>query len=415
MLRRKLMTTILAGLLLLPACAPAPASPTQAFPTPGRTLRPDTPTAAAPASSTSTSTPTPVPSSGPASVSVMPDPAGYTWAKAAEGFDRPTDIRGSGDGSGRLFIVEQAGRIRVLQNGQLLASPLLDITGRVGSDNSEQGLLGLAFHPNFAQNGYFYVNYTDHNGDTHLARFTASAGTSDPASEKQLLIVQQPFSNHNGGSLAFGPDGYLYAGLGDGGSAGDPYGNAQSENTLLGKLLRLDVDHGDPYTIPPGNPSEASPEIWALGLRNPWRISFDRLTGDLWIGDVGQDTWEEVDRVAAGAPGGLNFGWNAMEGTHAYQGGPQPQFVTPVAEYSHAEGCSVTGGYVYRGRELPDWQGVYLYGDYCSGALWGLLDGSGAAPLFQTGFRISTFGQDDAGELYVSDYGSGRIYRLVKR
>jgi glucose/arabinose dehydrogenase len=216
--------------------------------------------------------------------------------------------------------------------------------------------------------------------------------------------------------LTFGPDGYLYAGLGDGGSGGDPLGNGQKTDTLLGKILRLDVDSGEPYAIPSGNPF--GNEIWAYGLRNPWRISFDRKTGDLWIGDVGQGTWEEIDILPAGSPGGANFGWNLMEGTHPFEGSAQPGLLLPVAEYSHAEGgCSVTGGYVYRGAELPEWQGIYLFGDYCSGLVWGVLhsgEGWQTQVLFQTGLSISSFGVDEAGELYVADL-QGSILRLARK
>jgi glucose/arabinose dehydrogenase len=326
-------------------------------------------------------------------------------------------------------VLEQPGRIRIVKDGQLLPVSFLDITGRVGSNGNEQGLLGIAFHPRFFENGYFYVNYTDGNGDTSISRFTASGDSADPASEKRLIHVPQPFANHNGGAMKFGPDGYLYIGLGDGGSQGDPYGNAQSGNTLLGKILRIDVDNGDPYAIPPDNPfagsGEVYQEIWAYGLRNPWRFSFDQVTGDLWIGDVGQNSWEEIDRVPSGAPGGANFGWNKMEGTHPFEGSNLPDYVAPVAEYSHASGCSVTGGYVYSGSSLPEWQGVYFYGDYCSGIIWGLAGASSdmvpvsaGAPqpvqLFQTNFRITTFGIDAAGELYLADR-SGGIYQLAKR
>ncbi len=351
----------------------------------------------------------------------IPEPGGYGWATVASGLNTPTDIQSAHDGSGRVFIVEQAGRIMIIKNNQLQGTLFLDISERVGSKGSEQGLLGLAFHPHFSQNGYFYVNYTDKNGNTHIARFSASGERADPASEKKLLFVQQPFSNHNGGGLAFGPDGYLYIGLGDGGSQGDPYGNGQSANTLLGKILRLDVDHGDPFAIPAGNPfvtnGQGLKEIWSLGLRNPWRFSFDRLTGDLWIGDVGQDLWEEIDFVPAGSPGGLNFGWNKMEGNHPFKGSNQPGFTSPAAEYPHGPECAVTGGYVYRGEALPEWQGIYFYGDYCSGTIWGLptpFQGQAPLLLFQTGFKISTFGLDDSGELYVADY-TGSIYRLQKR
>jgi glucose/arabinose dehydrogenase len=324
-----------------------------------------------------------------------------------------------------MFVVEQAGRIRIVEKGQIQDPAFLDITDRVGSQGNEQGLLGLAFHPDFEVNPYFYVNYTDKQGNTVIARFQAEGDNADPGSEKDLLKIDQPFPNHNGGVLAFGPnDGYLYAGLGDGGSAGDPLGNGQNTNVLLGKILRIDVDHGDPYSIPSDNPfviTGGRPEIWAYGLRNPWRISFDRLTGDLYIGDVGQDLWEEVD-AAIGNPPGLNYGWNYREASHPYVGSPSAstKLVYPVAEYSHAEGgCSVTGGYVYRGS-MPEWQGIYLYGDFCSGIIWGLVRSSSTSGdhwqskvLFQTKAAITTFGQDLSGEVYFADRG-GTIYRLGK-
>jgi glucose/arabinose dehydrogenase len=412
--------------LLLAGCAPAAThqlNPTQqALPTgmaptsaPGIATNP-------PASPAPVAAPTLEPTAANTSTAPrqMPDPSAYKWAQIVGGISAPTDIKNAGDGSARLFILEQPGRIRILKDGQLVAAAFLDITDRVGSANSEQGLLGLAFHPNFAQNGYFYVNYTDLSGNTHIARFTASGDSADPGSEKKLLFVQQPFPNHNGGSLAFGPDGYLYIGLGDGGSQGDPYGNAQSGNSLLGKILRIDVNKGEPYSIPADNPNAANAaglkEIWAKGLRNPWRFSFDSLTGDLWIGDVGQNLWEEIDFVRAGTPAGLNFGWNKMEATHPYRGINSPEFTAPAAEYPHAAECAVTGGVVYRGKTLPEWQGFYLYGDYCSGAIWGLPSPpTGALPvlLFQTGFKISTFGVDQAGDLFVADY-QGAIYRLEK-
>lgn len=347
----------------------------------------------------------------------IPDPANYTWKLVVGGLDRPTDIQSAGDGTGRLFVLEQPGRIRILKDGNLLPLPFLDITGRVGSAASEQGLLGLAFHPNFDQKNYLYVNYTDLDGNTHIARFTANGDEVDPASEKLILFVEQPFDNHNGGGLAFDKVGMLVIGLGDGGSGGDPYGNGQSTGTLLGKLLRLDVDGGDPYSIPTDNPTSLGsvhPEIWALGLRNPWRLSFDRQTGDLWIGDVGQSKWEEVDFVPEGKAGGFNFGWNKMEGTHSYEGGDLAESAPPVVEYSHNLGCSITGGHVYRGGSLPEWQGVYMFGDFCSGIIWGLAsppaDGA-VVELFRTGFTISTFGLDEAGEIYLANY-KGDIYRL---
>jgi glucose/arabinose dehydrogenase len=285
-------------------------------------------------SPTSTPTPTALPS--------FPDPAGYDWTPVVSGLELPVDIQNAGDGSGRLFIVEKRGRILILQNDQLLPQPFLDIENEVGSQGNEQGLLGLAFHPNYSGTGLFFVNYTDVNGNTVIARIHVSANDpnrADPTSEVDLLQVDQPYANHNGGGLAFGPDGYLYIGLGDGGSGGDPLGNGQNLQTLLGKLLRIDVDHGEPYAIPPDKPFAGEgglPEIWAYGLRNPWRFSFDRLTGDLYIGDVGQDAWEEVDFVPAGMPGGMNFGWSFYEGMHPYQDQPPANatFSWPVAEYS---------------------------------------------------------------------------------
>jgi len=427
---RILFTGTLALILFLAACVPDATVPipTLTSPPATATVIPSTPV---PTATTEEQAPTVAPPIETATprVVALPDPANYTWKLVVSGLEQPTDITGAQDGSGRLFVIEKPGRIRILIGNQLQPGAFLDITDRVGSNSSEQGLLGLAFHPNFAQNGYFFVNYTDRGGNTQIARFTANADLADPRSEKRLLAIPQPFANHNGGAVKFGPDGYLYLGLGDGGSQGDPYDNAQSGNSLLGKILRLDVNQGDPYAIPPDNPyagsGEVYQEIWASGLRNPWRISFDPLTGDLWIGDVGQGNWEEINRVPGGAPGGYNFGWNEMEGTHPFEGSQQPFFTAPVAEYSHGEGCSVTGGFVYRGAALPEWQGIYFYGDYCSGVVWGLpADGeavqvagnaSAAVPLFQTGFRITTFGVDDFGELYLSDYTTGAVYRLEKK
>jgi len=334
----------------------------------------------------------------------------------ASGLERPIDIQHAGDG--RLFIVEKIGHIHVLQDGNLIQNPYLNIEGRVGSGGNEQGLLGLAFHPDYAVNGLFFVNYTDTNGDTVISRFrvTGDPNVADPNSEVILLRRSQPFGNHNGGSLDFGPDGYLYAGLGDGGSAGDPQGNAQSLDTWLGKILRLDVDSAEPYAVPADNPF--GNEIWAYGLRNPWRISFDSQTGDLYIGDVGQNQWEEIDFVSAGTPGGMNFGWDYLEGTHPYEGTPPQgaQLTPPVAEYNHSQGCSVTGGYVYRGA-MPEWNGIYLYGDYCSGIVWGLINSNGGwqnQVLFNDAGRITSFGQDNSGEVYIATDG-GQILRLSVR
>jgi glucose/arabinose dehydrogenase len=350
----------------------------------------------------------------------FPDPGGFAWNLIADGFQRPLFVTHSGDGSGRLFIVEQDGAIRVFTDGAILPDPFLDINDQVGSESNEQGMLGLAFHPDYEQNGFFYINYTDVQGDTVIARFNVSAdpNVADPASEKILLQVDQPFPNHNGGHLEFGPDGYLYFGLGDGGSQGDPNGNGQSLETYLAKLLRVDVNSGDPYAIPADNPfanGGGLPEIWAYGLRNPWRFSFDIATGNLFIADVGQGQWEEVNFLPAGSPGGSNFGWNFLEGTHPYKGDAPEGLIAPVTEYEHGNRCSVTGGYAYRGQALPAWQGVYIYADYCSGEVFGLVhhaDGSWESQLlYDTGFLITSFGLDEAGEIYVLDR-SGGLYQL---
>jgi len=354
----------------------------------------------------------------------FPDTSGYQWVTVATSLNQPVDIQDAGDGSGRLFIVERYGDIRILENGQLLAAPFLDIRDRVTSLGVEQGLLGLAFHPQYASSGQFFVNYIDLNGNTVIARFrvsTSDPNLADPTSEVDLLHVDQPYPNHNGGGLAFGPDGYLYIGLGDGGSEGDPQRKGQNLQTLLGKMLRIDVDHAGPYTIPPDNPfinGGGLPQIWASGLRNPWRFSFDDLTGDLYIADVGQDAWEEVDFIPVGTPGGMNFGWSYYEGKHQYNDQPPANlvFTFPVIEYSHAYGCAVTGGYVYRGTDYPDWLGVYFYGDYCSGMVWGLIHTGEQTwqtkALFSTGAKITSFGRDEGGELYLADYRSGKILRL---
>ena len=354
----------------------------------------------------------------------FPNANGYQWVTVATGLSQPVDIQNAGDGSGRLFIVERSGDIRILQNGKLLTAPFLDIRDRVTSVGVEQGLLGLAFHPKYASNGEFFVNYIDLNGNTVIARFhvsTSDPNLADPSSEVDLLHVNQPYPNHNGGGLAFGPDGYLYIGFGDGGSERDPLRTGQNLQTLLGKMLRIDVDHSDPYTIPPDNPlinGGGLTEIWANGVRNPWRFSFDSLTGDLYIADVGQDAWEEVDFIPAGMPGGMNFGWSYYEGKHQYNDQPPANlvFTFPVIEYSHAYGCAVTGGFVYRGTAYPDWQGVYFYGDYCSGTVWGLIHTGEQTwqtkELFSTRAKITTFGTDESGELYLADYQSGKILRL---
>ncbi len=353
----------------------------------------------------------------PSSASAFPNASDYEWKEIVSGLSRPVDVQSANDGSDRLFIIEKLGYIRVYENGTLLDAPFLDITDRVNENSNEMGLLGLVFHPDFEQNGFFYVNYTGDSGHTRISRFQASGNFADPNSETVLMLIDQPFPNHNGGGLDFGPDGYLYAGMGDGGLAGDPFKNGQNTDSLLGKILRIDVNNGNPYAIPADNPF--GNEVWAYGLRNPWRISFDSATGDLWIGDVGQGDWEEVDYFPVGSQGGANFGWSIMEGSHGYDGEAQPGLILPAAEYNHADtygGCSVTGGYVYRGS-MPEWNGIYLYGDYCYGYVWGLFNSNGSWQnqlLFETGKTITSFGQDEFGEVYLAS-DSGSIYILTKK
>jgi glucose/arabinose dehydrogenase len=340
------------------------------------------------------------------------------------GLRQPTDVVAARDGSDRLFVTEKAGRIRVIDGSGVLPTPFLDISSLVGSGGSEQGLLGLAFSPHYAQNRRFFVNYTDVHGDSVVARYQVSddPNAADPASATQILFVGQPAANHNGGNLVFGPDGYLYIGFGDGGGGGDTYGNSQRSDVLLAKMLRLDVDGGDPYAIPPDNPFVNTPgmrpEIWAWGLRNPWRYSFDRETGDLYIADVGQNANEEIDFQPAGQ-GGQNYGWNVMEGFHCFRGQncEQSGFTLPIAEYDHGQGCSVTGGYIYRGSQQPALTGQYLYADYCSGrywAAWRTDDGAWHTQVVaNTQTHPSSFGEDESGEVFVSDLSSGTIYRVV--
>lgn len=366
------------------------------------------------------STPTPpvlAPTSLPA-VSALPNPSGVQWSPVHAGLHLPVDLQP--DATGRIFLVEQRGVIKLAVGSQIQDTPYLDIQDRVNSSFNEQGLLGLALHPRFSENGFFYAYYTGAGGNTYLSRFQANPldATADANSEMILLTKDQPFPNHNGGGIAFGPDGYLYISSGDGGSAADPFGNGQSTETLLGKLIRIDVDSADPYAIPPDNPFAGGGgrgEIWAYGLRNPWRFSFDSAGGDLYIGDVGQGEWEEVDYQPAGSAGGANYGWNLREGRHAFASGRTADLVEPVAEYSHDFGCSVTGGVVVRDPALPEWQGVYLYADYCSGNVWGLLrapDGSWQNELlFQTGFSPSAFGIDLEARVYLIDH-QGQSLRL---
>ena len=375
----------------------------------------------------------------PASGSVM-------LAQVASGIGNITDIQNAGDGSGRLFFVRQTGQIMVWKNNVVLPTAFLDISSLIVA-GGEQGLLGLAFHPDYRRNGLFYVNYTRNtDGATVVARYARSAAdpdTANPLAEKILMTIPQPFANHNGGALRFGPDGYLYIATGDGGSSNDPENNAQNLANLLGKILRIDVNAATgqlPYDIPPDNPfvgssqPEVRTEIWAYGLRNPWRFSFDRVAGDLFIGDVGQNAREEIDFVRAGNAGGMNFGWRVMEGTQCTNLPGDPPcdpsgYTPPVIDYDHDQGCSVTGGYLYRGSAVPElkatslpapgqlFSGVYVYGDFCSGTIWRIsataAGGISNSVLLSSGLMITTFGEDENGEIYVADAGTGKIYKFV--
>lgn len=337
------------------------------------------------------------------------------------GFTNPLDFQEPPDGTGRFFVVEQAGFIRVIESGVLLTTPFLDLTGQVES-GGEKGLLGLAFHPDFAQNRRFFVNYTRRSAgqlQTVVAEYVAALNNPNVAEpgETILLTVNQPFDNHNGGQLAFGPDGFLYIALGDGGSGGDPLGNGQNKETLLGALVRLDVDAPPPH-VPPDNPfvgTDGAEEIWAYGLRNPWRFSFDTMTDDLFLADVGQDRFEEVNLITRGG----NYGWNIMEASSCFSpsaGCDTSGLILPIAEYGRAEGGSVTGGYVYRGAMIPGLRGTYVFGDFISGRIWRLrrnTSGNWVRELMlETGFNISSFGRDQAGEIYVLDYSRGVVHRL---
>ena len=341
----------------------------------------------------------------------------------ADDLDEPVFVTSAPGDPGRLYVVEQTGRIRVLDaKGVMADTPFLDLSDRV-TYGGERGLLGLAFHPDYADNGRLYVNYTrDPDGATVVSEFSAVDGTTDRASERALLIIDQPYANHNGGMIAFDTDGMLLIGTGDGGSGGDPLGAGQDPGVLLGKLLRIDVDGGEPYGIPADNGfvdrDDHRPEIHATGLRNPWRFSVDPVGGHVYIGDVGQSAWEEISLLPGGA-GGLNFGWNVVEGPACFLGECDTSAYTPpVLSYGHEEGCSIVGGYTYRGTAQPSLAGVYLFGDYCSGTIWAaeaeaMLAGQArAVAVFSFDGRLVSFGVDEAGELYAVDQG-GRIYRIV--
>jgi glucose/arabinose dehydrogenase len=341
--------------------------------------------------------------------------------------DRPVAITNAGDGSGRLFITLRAGIVIIVGAQGLIDPPFLNISSLTTTDG-ERGLLSIAFHPSYRTNGFFYVNYTNLTGATVIARYHVSANpdVADPVSASILLTIPQPFANHNGGQLQFGPDGYLYIGMGDGGSGGDPLDNGQNLGALLGKMLRIDVDGAFPYAVPADNPFLSTPgarsEIWAYGFRNPWRFSFDRQTGDLFIGDVGEASFEEVDFQAAASTGGENYGWRLMEATHCFDPASNcndGSLTLPVIEYPHAAGdCSISAGYRYRGTASPNLSGIYFYADFCSGKIWGATETSpgvfSSELLVDTELAITAFGEDEQGELYVAHFASpdGAVYEL---
>ncbi|RME64529.1 MAG: glucose dehydrogenase [Caldilineae bacterium] len=431
---------VLAALLFAGCVGSAPASSqprpvvTQPPTPPGPTVAAVTPTTSAPAASAPTpaAPPTEAPDTG-----TPPIPPGsrdltqiaLRLEPVITGLNQPVYVTG-GNQPGRLYMVERVGRIFLYQMETGQIHLFLDIRDRVGSSSSEQGLLGLAFAPDFPADDRIYVNYTDQSGDTVVARFRAQPDQADPNSETLVLTLDQPARNHNGGMLLFGPDRMLWIGTGDGGRANDAFGNGQNPATLLGKMLRLDVlsvGAGEGYAIPGDNPwiaadwqgQDVRDEVWAVGLRNPWRYSFDRTTGDLWIGDVGQNQYEEIHFTPAAQvqTGGLNFGWPIMEGLHCFQASTcdATGLELPVVEYDHAGGnCSVTGGYVYRGAAYPVLAGLYLFGDFCSGRIWAYdpqNPDADAQLLLDTDMQISSFGEDAAGELYVVDL-RGSIQRI---
>ncbi len=420
---RILTTGVLIAWLLAAGCtvsAPATA-PIRSPATPGAAVTPVSATVAPQLPVTQTT----VAGASSSPTSTLP----YTLAlqPVLTGFDHPVSLAVA-DSSNNLYVLEQQGRIWQVRDNRRGETPFLDITSLVLSDASERGLLGLAFHPQYRANRRFFVDYTRiPDGATVIAEYTADVdGRSAPSDTgRVLLVIPQPERNHNGGQLQFGPDGYLYIGMGDGGGGGDQHGlsgNGQSLGTLLGKILRIDVNVPGKYTPAQGNPflnrSDAKPEIWAYGLRNPWRFSFDRATGDLYIGDVGQGQYEEIDFQPASSAGGANYGWRIMEGMHCYQpaaGCDETGLAPPVAEYDHSSGCAVIGGYVYRGTAFPWLQGVYLYADFCSGTVWTLHRENNAwvnIKGLETHLPITAFTQDAQGDLYLVEYGGG-LFRLM--
>jgi glucose/arabinose dehydrogenase len=441
-MRPRALTALLAAVLVAAACGPGgeqtPVAPGLTAPagtpasTPSQPPEPTQPTEpTGPPTEPSPAAPTTEPTdpTQPTPPATPGDPPSIAFETVADGLDDLTFLTHAGDGSGLIYVVEQRGAIRVgTTDGQFREQPFLDISDRV-SFGGERGLLGLAFDPDFAQSRRFFVNYSATDGANVIAEFRAGAAAgdpADPASERVVLRIEQPFGNHNGGMLAFGPDGMLYISSGDGGGAGDPLEAGQDRTTLLGKLLRIDID-ADPYAIPADNPfadgaDGAQPEIWAYGLRNPWRISFDRQTGALFIADVGQDRWEEVNVQSAGQ-GGQNYGWNIMEGPECFRQADceMAGLTMPVAWYPTGNDCAITGGYVYRGSAVGDLDGFYLFSDYCSGTVWALdvvhaLHATDLpAPVHEmggSGIRVTSFGEDEAGELYVVG-AAGEVLRIV--
>ena len=421
--RTAFSVAILIVVTLAAGCAPASSSTGPLSPSAASSPS----VAASPSAQTSEASP----SARPSSAAPLFDPTGQSVAVAvaATGLTSPLDVTNAGDGSGRLFVAEQAGRIRIVKDGALLARPFLDISARIAS-GGERGLLGIAFHPRYTADPRFFADYTDLDGNTVVSEFRVNAANpdlADPNSETVLLHVRQPYSNHNGGALEFGPDGMLYIALGDGGSEGDPHGYGRRLDTLLAKILRIDVDstpaNGAAYVVPPDNPfvatAGAKPEIWLTGLRNPWRMRFDGATGDLWIGDVGQNKWEEIDVARAGAKG-LDYGWNTMEGFHCYQpsdGCHQTGLTLPLAEYGHALGCAVIGGVVVRDPRQGRLAGGYLFGDACSDNLW-LMDPVGGGrrePVIvaHLGRSISSIGLGEDGSVYATSLSAGVLLRLT--
>lgn len=432
--RRFRWMTILIAVFFLAACtaSPTPTATQPATDSPATEAEPspvvEITTQASPAPATPPASVEPASSPTAVQAAAMPDGSKFAWKKLPVELASPVNLSSSPDETGRLFVLEKVGRIRVVQQDALQPEPYLDLSDRVGSSASEQGLLGLAFAPDFAQSGLFYVNYTNKAGQTVIAQFAAQPAASaqaDPASEKILLTIDQPAGNHNGGHIEFGPDGYLYVGMGDGGGAGDPNNNAQNPQSLLGKLLRLEVKGDGSYQSPADNPypqAEVPAEIAAMGLRNPWKFTFDTQTNALIIADVGQQKWEEINIVQLPIPAvGYNFGWRLYEGNHPYQSGSQPmgsEFVAPVYEYDHGKGCSITGGSITWNAKQAAFNGVYLFGDFCSGIIWGLVQGADGAvevkEIFESGNRIAAFHADQQGEIYLVDISSG-LYRLESK